>query len=154
MSGSIIQYDFPREECLAKSFTDSAAADFFGALNRADTTSCNDGLGVSLYAYDEPGAAQIISASTSASFVTHMTGKSSYTVEVGLTLHLLRLKYVIGFCWDFLNPLYHIFEEIKVSAYETLPNAQFWAATAVNLPAVSTNRPLVTIGEELVSCLS
>jgi len=79
--GAIIHYEFPRDECKAGEFTDSAADMLFGSLARSPETTCNNGLGVSLANYSKIGAAQVVSTADATNFLAHMSGSSELTIE-------------------------------------------------------------------------
>lgn len=79
--GAIVHYEFPRDECKANAFSDSASDALFGTLVRSSKTSCNNGLGVSLTNYSTSGAAQVVSSQTSAAFVSRMSGTGSFSLE-------------------------------------------------------------------------
>lgn len=82
VEGALLHYEFPREQCEAGSFQDSVGLSLFGNLNRnMDSTSCNDGIGVTLENYYKTGAGQVLSDYNSTRFISAMDGLSNYTLE-------------------------------------------------------------------------
>jgi hypothetical protein len=79
--GAIVHYEFPRDECKASAFSDSAPDALFGTLVRSSETRCNNGLGVSLSNFSMSGAAQVVSSQNSGAFVSRMSGAGSFSLE-------------------------------------------------------------------------
>lgn len=83
VEGAVFHFEFPHEECELGSFEDGSGLSLFGNLSRnMDTTSCNDGLGVSLMNYFEAGASQVTSEHNSTHFIAKMDGRTNYTLEI------------------------------------------------------------------------
>jgi len=81
VSGAVLHYEFPRDECVGGTFTDAASAPLFGNLVRSSATACTNGVGVGLHNYARPGGAQVLSSSTAAAFLAAMNGKTSFSLE-------------------------------------------------------------------------
>jgi hypothetical protein len=82
VDGALFHFEFPREECVSGTFSDSGRS-LFGNLNRnMDTTSCNNGLGVALENYYRTGSAQVKSDYNATDFIDAMNGLSNYTLEI------------------------------------------------------------------------
>lgn len=79
--GAIVHYEFPRDECKAGEFADSAADMLFGSLECSPETTCNNGLGVSLVNYTKTGAAQVVSSADATDFLARMSNSSELTIE-------------------------------------------------------------------------